>query len=253
MVATDRAGTVDKTTFFKGRLNSSHVTQLFWVWGTNRRVEEYFPSLATTEAERTPYVLATSFLEISGGASCDILLLLRRLNQFFNPPLGCIRSRGRCWAAIQLSHRPEPSGRAVHGEVDGLDIEDNMADDLFCATLTGRRGGHTPFVQAGEETSDTGAEAIEPDPRCSWEGSRRVGADVGDENAESRKVDRPLRIPLVMRLERCTSVVVVVRWADELLCSGYKWVSRFEAPCICTWWAGERWMEQMSRLHSTVC
>jgi len=86
-----------------------------------------------------------------------------------------------------------------------------MADDLFCATLTGRRGGHTPFVQAGEETSDTGAEAIEPDPRCSWEGSRRVGADVGDENAESRKVDRPLRIPLVMRLERCTSVVVVVR------------------------------------------
>ena len=26
--------------------------------------------------------------------------------------------------------------------------------------LTGRRGGHTPFVQAGAETSDTGAEAV---------------------------------------------------------------------------------------------
>jgi len=46
-----------------------------------------------------------------------------------------------------------------------------MVDGLFfCATLTGRRGGHTPFVQAGAETSDTGAEAVEPDPGCSWEG-----------------------------------------------------------------------------------
>jgi len=39
-------------------------------------------------------------------------------------------------------------------------VEDNMVNGLFCATLTGRRGGHTPFVQA--ETSDTGAEAVEP-------------------------------------------------------------------------------------------
>jgi len=32
------------------------------------------------------------------------------------------KSRGRCWAAIRLSHRPELSDRAVHEEVDGLDI-----------------------------------------------------------------------------------------------------------------------------------
>ena len=31
------------------------------------------------------------------------------------------RYRGRCWAAIRLSRRPEPSGRVVHEEVDGLD------------------------------------------------------------------------------------------------------------------------------------
>jgi len=38
-------------------------------------------------------------------------------------------------------------------------LEDNVVDGLFfCAPLTGRRGGHTPFVQAGAETSDTGAE-----------------------------------------------------------------------------------------------
>jgi len=52
-------------------------------------------------------------------------------------------------------------------------VED-MVYGLFCATLTGRRGGHTPFVQAGAETSDTGAEAVEPDPSSSWKGHSRV-------------------------------------------------------------------------------
>ena len=49
-------------------------------------------------------------------------------------------------------------------------VEDDMADGLLCATLTGRRGGHTPFVQAGAETSNTGVEAVELDPGSSWEG-----------------------------------------------------------------------------------
>ena len=31
------------------------------------------------------------------------------------------RYRSRCWVAIRLSHRPEPSGRVVRGEVIGLD------------------------------------------------------------------------------------------------------------------------------------
>jgi len=44
-------------------------------------------------------------------------------------------------------------------------LEDNMVDGLFfCATLTGRTGGHAPFVQAGAETPDTSAEAVKPDP-----------------------------------------------------------------------------------------
>ena len=41
---------------------------------------------------------------------------------------------------------------------------------FFCATLTGRRGGHTTFVQAGAETPDASAGAVKPDPGCSWEG-----------------------------------------------------------------------------------
>ena len=50
-----------------------------------------------------------------------------------------------------------------------------MVDGLFfCATLTGRRLGHTSFAQAGAEMSDTGAEAVEPDPGSSWEGQYGV-------------------------------------------------------------------------------
>ena len=53
-------------------------------------------------------------------------------------------------------------------------VENNMFDSLFCAKLTGRRGGHTLFVPAGAETSDTGAEAVEPDPGSSLEGHSGV-------------------------------------------------------------------------------
>ena len=82
-----------------------------------------------------------------------------------------------------------------------------MVDGLFCATLTSRRGGHTPIVQAGAETSDTGAEEVEPNPRCPWQGhSWRVGA--GFESTEPRSVVQSLRTPLVICPERRTSVVV---------------------------------------------
>jgi len=40
---------------------------------------------------------------------------------------------------------------------------------VFCATLTGLRESHTPFVQAGAGTSNTGAEAVNTNPGSSWE------------------------------------------------------------------------------------
>jgi len=81
---------------------------------------------------------------------------------------------------------------------------------FFCATLTGRRGGHTSFVQAGAETSKAGAQAVKPDPGSSLEGhSGEVGARVGDEIAEICGIVRPCRIPLVIRPLRCTFLVVV--------------------------------------------
>jgi len=119
-------------------------------------------------------------------------------------------------------------------------LEDNMVDGLFfCATLTGCRGGHTTFVQPGAETSDTGAVAVELDPGSSWEGhSGGVGTGVDDENAESCGAVRSTCILLVIR--PLCHTYVVVRKTDELLCGEYKWVSRFEAPCIYTRLTGER-------------
>ena len=82
-------------------------------------------------------------------------------------------------------------------------LEDNMVDGLFfCATLIGRRGGHTPFVQIWAETPDTGAGAVEPDPG-SWlflGGSFRWGRYRCREwKCRVFGVFRPPRIPLVMR------------------------------------------------------
>ena len=96
-------------------------------------------------------------------------------------------------------------------------LDDNMVDDLFvCTTLTGRRQGHTPFVQAGAETSDTGAEAVKPDPGSSWEGhSGKVGAGVRDENSESCGVFRPLPVtsliwPLLLTFCCCLQMIMLL-------------------------------------------
>ena len=154
-------------------------------------------------------------------------------------PVGCL--------IVQNRQAMQSMGRSMDWT-----MEDNMVDGLFfCATLTGRRGGHIPFVQADAETPDTGAEAVMPDPGCSWEGHYGGGVGVGDENAESCGIVCPLRIPFLGRPAHRTHVVVV-RQTDELLYGGYKWVSRFEAPCIFARWTGERWVEQVSRLQGVL-
>jgi len=55
-------------------------------------------------------------------------------------------------------------------------FEDMFDGLIVSATLTSRRSGHTPFVQKGGETSDTGAEVVEQDPDSSWKGYFRVVA-----------------------------------------------------------------------------
>jgi len=114
------------------------------------------------------------------------------------PLLSHTSSRGRCLAAIWLSHRPEPSGRAVRkGSMDWTS-ENNMVDGLFFwATHTSRRGNHTLSLQAGAETSDTGVEAVKPDPRCF--GRVIPDGSVSGMKVLSLRVVRPLRLPSVNR------------------------------------------------------
>ena len=122
-------------------------------------------------------------------------------------------------------------------------LENNMVDGLFfCATLTGRWGGR-PHLYKQERKRPTPVRMRLSRNQALLERVIRGGAGVGDENAQSCGVVRPLR----------RTYVVVVRWNDEMLCGGYKWVSRFEAQCVRTRWTSEHWMEQMSRLHGTVC
>ena len=138
--------------------------------------------------------------------------------------------------------------QAMHSKGRSMDwtLENNMVDSLFfCATLTGRRGGHTQFVQAGAEMSDTGAEAVKPDPGSSWEshsggGCRCRGWKCGvlwGCPSTPRSIGDPPTAPHV--------------WWNVV--RRVQWVYRFEAPCVCTRWAGERWVEQMPRLHGTAC
>ena len=132
------------------------------------------------------------------------------MSKFFKPLLGhtiCRAGVEQPFHCLSVQHR-----QAVQSMRKSMDwtLEHNMVDGLFfCKTLTGRRGDQNPFVQAGAETSDTGAEAVKPDPGSSWEGhSRKVGTGVWNENAESCGVVRPLRIPLKIRSLRRTYVVV---------------------------------------------
>ena len=73
-------------------------------------------------------------------------------------PFGCL--------IVQNRQAMQPMWRSMDWT-----LEDNVVDGLFCcATLTDHRGGNTPFVQAGAETSNTGAEAVKPDPGFTLEG-----------------------------------------------------------------------------------
>ena len=85
-------------------------------------------------------------------AKCPCLLLSELL---LSTPLLGRRSRGRCWAAIRLSHRPEQSGHAVHEEVDGLDIGGQHGRRfVLLRTPTGRRGRHAPlYIRRGPKVA----------------------------------------------------------------------------------------------------
>jgi len=68
--------------------------------------------------------------------------------------LNPLQSRARSWTGVEqaLDCLIVQNHHAMGRSMDWT-FEVNMVDGLFfCTILTGRRGGHTPFVQAGAET-----------------------------------------------------------------------------------------------------
>jgi len=104
-------------------------------------------------------------------------VLLHFLSEFFKPLLCRSRSQGRCcWAAIRLSHRPEPSGRVVHVMVDGLDIGGQHGRRFVFLRHTNRRQ-RRPYPICARRSWNVrhqygGGYA---DPHRSWEGHSNGG------------------------------------------------------------------------------
>jgi len=94
------------------------------LWNTGSGFSNCFNDILAAENHRKLGIQdpQTYFIKIFNQTLVCWFLQLLFLRQLFYPLLGRTRSRDRCWSAIGLSHRPQPSGRAVHEEVDGLDI-----------------------------------------------------------------------------------------------------------------------------------
>ena len=62
-----------------------------------------------------------------------------------------------------------------------MDIGEHHSQPFVLLRHTRRpqRRPYTPFAQAGAVTSDTGAEAVKPDLRCSWRGHTQARNQLG--------------------------------------------------------------------------
>jgi len=115
-----------------------------------------------------------------------------------------------------------------------------MVNGLFyCATLRIHRTGHTHLCKQERKCPTLVRRRLNKIHTVLGRAILAVGANVELKvrSTEHRSVIQPLLIPLVIHSVRRT--YVAVRLTDELLCSKYKWVSRFQALCICTRWTGE--------------
>ena len=97
-------------------------------------------------------------------STCDIVGTIRRPPQVLGAHCSGIAPPCPLRYALGLIVQNRQAVQSTRRSLNWT-LEDNMVDGLFvCATLIGRRRSHIPFVQAGAETSDTRAEAVNPDP-----------------------------------------------------------------------------------------
>ena len=135
--------------------------------------------------------------------------------------------------------------------VNGLDIGGQHGGRfVLLHHSTGHRGGHTSFVQTGAEASDTGAEAVKPNPRCSWQGHSEGWVPV-----LGMKVRSLIRLSNHSAFHwwssQCAARMLLSNKLIEL-CGGTNGCLGLRRRAF-QLWTGERWVEQVSRLHGTAC
>ena len=143
------------------------------------------------------------------------------------------------WAGVEQSFdwlivQNRQAVQAMGMSMDWI-LEDDMVDGLLvCSKLTRSRGDHTPFVQAGAGKSHTNAEAVKPDPGCSWKGHSGWGGYRCRRWKCGVSQGCPTTPTSIGGLPRAPHVCCFCQMNDEVLCGKCKWVSRFEKSCIRT-------------------
>ena len=116
------------------------------------------------------------------------------------PLLGHARFWGRCWAAIRLFHYPEPSGRAVRGEVDGLDIGGRHGRRFVLLRQT-HRPQRRPYLICTSRSRNVRLQSGGglAGPRLFLGGSFQGNCtDIWNQSVESCGVVWPLCVPLMI-------------------------------------------------------
>jgi len=152
------------------------------------------------------------------------LLLSTRLPPFlsFDPDLSihCLATLDlrRCWAAIQLSHHPEPSGHALNGEVDGLDIRGQHGWQFVLLCHTHRPRGDKPHLCKQEQKHPT------PVWRQLSQTHALLGRVISGGWVPVMKVQSLIVLSNYSAFHwwsaQSTALLMLL---DELLCSGHKW------------------------------
>jgi len=180
----------------------------------------------------------------SMGTSCFELVV--------QPLLGRTRSLGKCWAAIRLSHRPEPSGHTVHGEIDRSDIGGQHGRRFVLLRHT-HRLQRRPYPICTSRRGNVRH-------RCGggWAGpSLFLGGSFREGGCRCLE----LKCGVLWGCPSTPHSIGDPPTAPHVCCCQMNWwvVMRRVQMGVSIWDAvrlhsmdGERWVEQMSRLHGTA-
>jgi len=178
----------------------------------------------------------SSFVWASSFVHC---LAALDLGAGFEQPFNCL--------IIQNRHAVQSMGRSMDWT-----LEDNMVNGLFfCATLTGRKEAIPHLYKQEQKRLTSVRRRLSQTQACLGRVIPGVCVPVSG-----------IKVRSLMGLfahsafhwwsAHCAACMLLSDKLMSCCVADTNRVSRFEVPCSSTRWAGERWDEQMSRLHGTA-